>query len=47
MNRLELFVNRIVNGNGTMRCAWTLFDPIKQEQCITKWVVYKNKKVYV
>ena len=33
---------RIVNGNGTMRCAWALFSPIEQKQCITKWVVYKN-----
>ena len=38
--------NRIVNGNGTMRCAWTLFNPIQQNQCITKWVVYDPLGIY-
>ena len=31
---------RIVNGNGTMRCAWCLFGPNTVPHTVTKWVTY-------
>jgi hypothetical protein len=31
---------RIVNGNGTMRCAWCLFSPRTVQFTITHWVAY-------
>jgi hypothetical protein len=34
---------RIVNGNGTGRCAWMLFDPNKTtDEIILKYVKYKK-----
>lgn len=36
---------RIVNGNGTGRCAWMLFDPYETPDFIRlKYVLYKNAK---
>tara|TARA_R100001463_G_scaffold118098_2_gene173752 strand:+ start:163 stop:678 length:516 start_codon:yes stop_codon:yes gene_type:complete len=36
--RFETEDGRIVNGNGTMRCAWMLFKPNHVGGCNTKWV---------
>ena len=36
--RFETEDGRIVNGNGTMRCAWMLFKPNHRGVCRTKWV---------
>ena len=33
---------RVVNGNGTMRCAWMLFSTEKQSYTKTKWVTYEK-----
>ena len=38
--KFETENGRIVNGNGTMRCAWCLFTPEKVEYTKTKWVKY-------
>jgi len=36
--RFETEAGRIVNGNGTMRCAWMLFKPSHAGGCNTEWV---------
>jgi len=36
--RFETEDGRIVNGNGTMRCAWMLFKPNHSGICRTEWV---------
>ena len=43
--KFETISGRIVNGNGTGRCAWMLFDPNKTPEYIRmKYVLYKIKK---
>tara|TARA_B100000767_G_C19454206_1_gene405353 strand:+ start:47 stop:616 length:570 start_codon:yes stop_codon:yes gene_type:complete len=42
--KFETISGRIVNGNGTGRCAWMLFDPNKTPEYIRmKYVLYKKK----
>ena len=38
--KFETEDGRIVNGNGTLRCAWCLFVPEKVPFTETRWVVY-------
>ena len=41
--RFETLDGRIMNGNGTGRCAWMLFDPKKiPKQVRTKFVLFDN-----
>lgn len=43
--KFETETGRIVNGNGTGRCAWMLFDPNEIPEYIRmKYVLYKNSK---
>jgi hypothetical protein len=42
--KFQTISGRIVNGNGTGRCAWMLFDPNESPEHIKmKYVLYKNK----
>jgi hypothetical protein len=40
--KFETETGRIVHGNGTIRCAWCLFQTKKVKYTITKWVTFEK-----
>jgi hypothetical protein len=43
--KFETDDGRIVNGNGTMRCAWCSFEPGVVRHTITRWMTYEDSVV--